>query len=103
VSNTSSGGVRLSLDTETLRPLIGEIIEAVLQRLRDDAAAQGGGRRLAYTEPEAAALIGMKPYMLRDERLKRRICGSRGPRGRVLYSVADIEAYLRRRRTDASE
>lgn len=94
--------IALTVDPASLRLIIEQIVEIVLSRteqLHDP-------KRLAYTEEEAAALIGLKRHQLRDERLRRRINYGSGPRGVILYRVEDLQEYLlfsRARRDKAAE
>jgi hypothetical protein len=93
---TSQDGLLLQLNPLALRPLIQRIVEQTLATVDGERAQLNG--RLAYTEAEAAALLGLQSYQLRDERLKGRIQASVGPRGRILYSRGDLLAYLQSRR-----
>jgi len=90
-------GLNLQLDADALRPLIKQIVEETLAAMAEDNAAVNGNR-LAYSEAEAAALLGLQPHQLRDERLRGRIQASVGPGKRVLYSRSDLLEYLRQRR-----
>ena len=74
------------LNVEALKPLIEATVVSVLSRLPDD--------RLAYGEAEAAALLGLESYQLRDERLRGRIKASTGPGRKVLYSRDQLLEYL---------
>jgi hypothetical protein len=67
--------VKIDFDDDDLTPLI----ERVVTRVLDEREADEGklGNRLAFSEPEAAALLGMKPYVLRDARLRGEVVGSR--------------------------
>jgi hypothetical protein len=82
-------------DPEALRPLIQQIVEATVVRLEDERAALGS--RLAFSEAEAAALLGLHSHQLRDERLRGRISASVGPGRKILYSRDSLLAYLARR------
>lgn len=79
----------LQLDADELRPLVQAIVAETLAAL-----GHQGDNRLAFFEPEAAAMVGMQPHQLRDLRLAGRIKASKGPRGRALYTKADLLAYL---------
>jgi hypothetical protein len=89
-------GVALTIDSEALRPLIAEVVRETVAVLDADRARLG--ERLAFSEPEAAALLGLQTHQLRDERLRGRIKASVGPGRRVLYSREDLLAYLAARR-----
>lgn len=89
-------GAVLQFDPESLKPLIAAVVTEVLDQVKADEAKLNG--QLVYTEPEAAALLGLRPHQLRDERLKERIQASVGPRGKIMYSRGDLLGYLARRR-----
>jgi hypothetical protein len=89
----------LTIDPEALRPLIEQTVRAVLARLEADRAQLDG--RLAYSESEAAALLGLHAHQLRDERLRGRIQASVGPGRKILYTRQDLMDYLLSRRWEA--
>lgn len=76
------------MDADALRSLVREAVA--------DAVARAA--RPCYTEAEAAALLGVGPHVLRDERLRGRIGCSRIAGRRVRYTPADLDAYLASRR-----
>jgi hypothetical protein len=86
----------LTIPAETLKPLIAQSIEAAIVRLDSERARLDG--RIAYSEPEAAALIGLKPTQLRDERLRGRIGASSIVGRRIRYTKQDLLQYLGERR-----
>lgn len=88
----------LSLEPDSLRALVREVVREVVEQLGRDRAALPGGR-LAWSEPEAAALLSLRPHQLRDERLRGRLQASVGPGRKVLYSREDLLGYLSARRT----
>jgi len=90
-------GVLLSIDPEILRPLIEQVAETVITRM--DAARSALPERDAFPEIEAARRLGLKPHVLRDERKRGRITGSRSAGRRILYTPEDIAGYLAGRRT----
>ena len=51
--------------------------------------------RLAYSEPEAASLLGVNPHVIRDVRLRGEICATRVG-GRLAYTRDDLCSYLER-------
>jgi hypothetical protein len=89
-------GVSLQVDPETLRPLVEQIVREALAQL--DSARVTAGDRLAYSESEAARLLGLRPHQLRDARLRGEIGASIGPGRKILYRHADLEQYLLQRR-----
>lgn len=74
-----------------LNPLVANVVIETLARLEADEAKLGD--RLAYPEPEAAALLGVAPHVLRDARrrgeIHARLCGKR-----YLYPRAELLRYL---------
>jgi len=95
--------MQLQLDAEALqalRPLVRVIVAEVLA---DIGEANGLGKRLAYTEPEAAALLGLTGRQLAEQRRAGRVGYSRGPKNTILYSKADLLAYLASRHEDGRE
>ena len=82
----------LSIDPEALRPLLRELVAEALAQLQQHQAALGD--RLAWSEPEAARLLGLNPHQLRDERRRGRIAASEIVGGRIRYTRADLLAYL---------
>jgi hypothetical protein len=89
-------GFNLQLDAEAFRPLVRAIAQEVLAALEEDRGIVNG--KVAYPEPEAAALLSLAPHQLGDERRRGRIAASVGPRGMILYSREDLLGYLRCRR-----
>jgi hypothetical protein len=86
----------LPLD-DLLRPLIRETVRETIAQMGSDKAQFDG--QLAYTEEQAAALLGLRVHQLRDERLRGRIAASVIVGRRVRYLRADLVAYLMARRT----
>jgi hypothetical protein len=88
--------VKIDLEAADLEPLIQRITAEVIAQLRHDKSKLGD--RLTFTEPEAAALLNMETWQLRDERRDKRIAASVVRGGRIVYSRPDIMTYLERRR-----
>jgi len=91
-----SNGLALSIDPAGLTPLIRAVVRETLAAVEADQGALPA--RLAFGEAEAAALLGLHPHQLRDERLRGRIKASVGPGRKILYSRSDLLAYLTGRR-----
>jgi hypothetical protein len=51
--------------------------------------------RLAYSEPEAASILGVNPHVIRDARLRGEIRATRVG-GRLAYTRDDLCSYLER-------
>ena len=88
--------VQLTLDSEALTPLIREIVRETVTAIQD---AQGAvpERRLAYSEEEAARLLGLQPHQLRDERRRGMITHTKIVGGRIRYVRDDLTRYLAER------
>jgi hypothetical protein len=89
----------LAVDPAALRPLITEVVRETLAAVEAARAALPEGR-LAYSEAEAARLLGMLPHQLRDERLEGKIRASKVRGRRVRYQREDLLGYLARRRVN---
>lgn len=87
--------MKLSFDEADLRPVIEKIVAATLVQLQSDEAKLG--QKIAYTEPEAAAILSIRPHVLRDARLRGEISGSRVGK-RILYERDELLRFLRRQR-----
>jgi Helix-turn-helix domain len=94
-----SNGFHLVVDPAGLEPLIRAVVSATLAALDGDRAAMPD--KIAFSEAEAARLLSLHPHQLRDERRRGRIEASVGPGRKVLYSRADLLAYLAARRWEA--
>ncbi len=87
--------MKIVLDESDLRPLIETIVKETLRII--DETGRTMGERIAYTEPEAAALLGMAPHVLRDRRLEGEVSASRCGR-RILYKRSDLLRLLENNR-----
>jgi hypothetical protein len=87
--------MKLSFDEADLRPVIQQIVASTLIQIQSDEAKLGD--RLAYTEPQAAAILSIKPHVLRDARLRGEIFGSRVGK-RILYERDELLRFLRQQR-----
>jgi len=88
----TTAGFQLQINPDALEPLVRRVAEEVALKLEESQAAVAG--KLAYPEAEAARLVSLNPWQLRDERLRGRIRASKGPGGKVLYRREDLTAYL---------
>jgi hypothetical protein len=88
-------GVRIELDESTFQQLFDDALQKALARIEGERARFGG--RLAYPEAEAAALLGVKPYVLRDCRRRGELEGAKVG-SKIIYSRADLEAFLERQK-----
>lgn len=90
----------LSLDANALRDLVQTVVAETVAAL--DADKVKLGERLAYSEAEAAELLGLHQHQLRDERNRGRIGASMIVGKRIRYSRQDLLDYLAANRMEAS-
>lgn len=88
----SQAGVELRLDRQALSGLVSEIVREALAQV--DSAKHKVNGRLAYSEAEAADLLGLRQHQLRDLRLAGEIEGARYPNGRVFYRRETLIEFL---------
>ena len=60
--------MQVSFDKAELQPIIAATVKATLEQVADENAQLNG--RIAFSEPEAACLLGVKSHVLRDARLR---------------------------------
>jgi hypothetical protein len=89
-------GISLALEPSALTPLIRAVVQETLASM--ESIRQRVDDRLCYAEPEAAALLGLQPHQLRDERRRGRIKASQIVGRRVRYLKQDLLDYLLSRR-----
>lgn len=87
--------MKISLDANDLRPVIEAVVAETIDQFESDRAKFGN--RLAYIEPEAAALLGIAPHVLRDCRLRGEISATKAGK-RLLYERGEILRFLGVRR-----
>lgn len=90
--------MNLQIPPEVLRPLVREIVSEALTQFQADGQLASNGR-LAYLEPEAAALLGVRGCVLRDARLRGEITATKVG-GRIAYEVVELQNYLKRNREE---
>lgn len=83
----------LRIDPVELKGLVQEIVAQVVETLQQHQQLLNG--KLALSEPEAAELLGLHPWQLRDLRLAGKIGHSRIVGNKVRYTLQDLMAYLR--------
>ncbi len=82
-------------EAEDLRPLVRLVATETIARLEAERAKLDS--QLAFTEPEAAALLGVKPYVLRDCRRRGELDGSKVG-SKIVYTRVDLLAFLERQK-----
>ena len=88
----SGSGINLQVDPEQLEPLLKKVVTETIVQLEADRAKLND--KLAYSEPEAARLLGLQPHQLRDARLAGRIGCSQITGRRIRYTREDLLNYL---------
>ena len=83
--------MNLSFDETELKRILEAVMTEALARIRADMTRLGG--RLGFTEPEAAAAIGVAPHVLRDCRLRGEIGATKIGR-RWVYSRESLLRLL---------
>lgn len=84
-----------------IQSTVQETVVTVLAQLDGDRAKLND--RLAYSEHEAAALLGLEWHQLRDERRRGRVSASVGPGRKIMYTRQDLLDYLHARRWDGAD
>ena len=85
-------GINLQLEPALLSPLIRQIAAEIICQLETDRAKLGD--KLAYSEAEAARLLGLRQHQLRDARLAGTISCSQITGRRIRYTREDLLRYL---------
>jgi excisionase family DNA binding protein len=85
--------VRLEADDiASLQPIIASAVRLALQEIQAGDAKLGADR-LAYSEAEAAALLGVARHVLRDARLRKEIRAKKIGKG-WRYSRAELARFI---------
>ena len=87
--------LKIEFDREDLRPLVQLAVAEALDRLEAERAKLQG--RLAFTEPEAAVLLGVKPHVLRDCRRRGELQGAKVG-SKIVYTRVDLSDFLDRQK-----
>jgi hypothetical protein len=87
--------LQIQFDHDAIRPLIHLAIAEVIERMEADRAKLSG--RLAFTEAEAAVLLGVKPHVLRDCRRRGELAGAKVG-SKIVYTRADLLEFLERQK-----
>jgi excisionase family DNA binding protein len=107
--------VKLILDESDLRPLVAAIVAEKLSNVaglwplcpksaeatesRRASAGELADGRIAYSEAEAAAMLGVRQHTLRDARYRGELTASKVGR-RYFYDRAELAAFLARQRCE---
>jgi hypothetical protein len=93
--NSEGPAASIQFSSEFLRRLIREAVAETLERQK--AAGEDNQGRLAYREEEAAEMLGVNPWVLRDCRRRGEIQGSRVG-SKILYTRPDLQQFLEQRK-----
>lgn len=94
----------LTIDAEALKPVIAACVAEVMAEMvgkHDRAGDPLPDGRLCWSEAEAAAMLGLNRWQLRDERRRGRVSASVLIGKRIRYTREDLAAYLNRGRLEA--
>ena len=86
-------------DLDGLKPVIAAVVQETIENLSASGllASSGTIRKIAFSEAEAARLIGLNQHQLRDERRAGRIQASQIRGRRIRYTEDDLRRYLAER------
>ena len=90
--------LKLDIDVDELRPLVHLAVAEAMARMEEERARFHG--RLAFTEPEAAVLLGVKPHVLRDCRRRGELDGAKVG-SKIVYTRADLLEFLERQKENS--
>ena len=90
--------LQIQFDQDALRPLVHLVVAEALERMEAERAKFNG--RLAFTEPEAAFLLGVKPHVLRDCRRRGELQGSKVG-SKIVYTRVDLVDFLDRQKENS--
>ena len=90
--------MRIQLDQQDIEPLVHLAVAEAMNRLEEERAKFSG--RLAFTEPEAAALLGVKPYVLRDCRRRGELQAAKVG-SKIVYTRTDLVEFLDRQKKNS--
>ena len=88
--------MKLDIGPDELRPVIQAVVAETIAKLESQREALSG--KLAYSEYEAAQLIGLTERQLADERRRKRITASSIVGRRIRYLRSDLIGYMLSRR-----
>ncbi|MEI8375377.1 MAG: helix-turn-helix domain-containing protein [Planctomycetota bacterium] len=88
--------MKLEIVPDELRPVIEAVVAETIAKLEVQREALNG--KLAYSEYEAAQLIGLNERQLADERRRGRIKASSIVGRRIRYLKSDLIEYMLSRR-----
>lgn len=93
--------MKIHFSHDELRPLIEQVVREVVLQVKEQETKDA--ERMAFTEPEAARMLGLNAHQLRDERIRGRIQASAIVGGRIRYQRKDLLHYLESRRWELTD
>jgi hypothetical protein len=91
----------LQIPETQFRSLVKSVVARVFSELEQLKKTHDG--RLAYTEAEAASMLGLKQHQLRDIRLDGKISHTRIVGRQIRYTPQDLIDYLTRERVEVQQ
>ena len=88
----------ISFDESELRPIVKAVVAEVLAEQKQLQQVYEG--RLAYSEAEAANMLGLKQHQLRDLRRDNKISHTKIVGRQIRYTLQDLKDYLNRERVE---
>jgi hypothetical protein len=96
LTNGQGPALAVSVSPEALRPLVRAIVAEVLAAMEADRAALPD--KIAFSEQEAARLLSLNVWQVRDARRRGEIVASQLMCRKVRYTRDDLLRYLAERR-----
>ena len=90
--------LQIQFDQDALLPLVHLAVAEALERMEEERAKFNG--RLAYTEAEAAVLLGVKPHVLRDCRRRGELQGAKVG-SKIVYTRTVLLEFLERQKENS--
>jgi excisionase family DNA binding protein len=92
----NDAGINLQFSADIFEPLVVRIVREFASVFEEERARLD--EKLAFSEEEAARLLGLARHQLRDERLRGRIQASQIVGRRIRYRREDLMTYLANRK-----
>jgi hypothetical protein len=84
----------LRITQDELHPLIRQILKGLLEEQNQTKTLLDG--KIAIREEQAAELLGLNPWQMRDLRLSGKVGYHRIVGNKIRYTMDDLNAYLER-------
>jgi len=90
--------LEIRIDEAVFEPFVKSLVTVVLSE--QENLQPPHNNQLAYTEAEAASMLGLHQHQLRDLRLDGRIGYTRIVGNRIRYTMQDLTTYLHLRKEE---